>query len=184
MTAGKTMKVNKAFFHCVRLLLAGLVMIAATVLARAQPATVQTEPPPPAFSEMLIKNTLVALNQANLTGNYSVLRELGSSQFQASSSTAKLSEVFAQLRKDRLDMSGIVLLKPELTGVSRQDNQLRLTGYFPSEPVRIMFDAAYINIGDGLRLQGLAVRTGTDVAAPAIRGGEQPASRSDFGVSP
>ena len=159
-------------------------MFSMPALAQEQPAAVKTEPPPPAFSEMLIKNTLVALNQANLTGNYSVLRELGSPQFQASNSTAKLSEVFAQLRKDGLDMSGIVLLKPELSGVNRRDNQLRLTGYFPSEPLRIMFDAAFIGIGGTMRLNGIAVRAGAADGEPE-KSGSAPSGRSDFGlVSP
>lgn len=178
------MKVKSAFFHCVRCLVVGLAMLAVPALAQEQPAAEQTEPPPPAFSEMLIKNTLVAINQANLTGNYSVLRELGSPQFQAANSTAKLAEVFAQLRKESLDMSGIVLLKPELTGVNRRDNQLRLTGYFPSEPVRIMFDAAFIGIGGKMRLNGIVVRAGAADAEPEKRGAA-PSGRSDFGaVSP
>lgn len=176
---------KSAFFHCVRCLVVGLVLFAVPALAQDQPAAVQTEPPPAAFSEMLIKNTLVALNQANLTGNYSVLRELGSPQFQANNSTAKLAEVFAQLRGQGLDMSGIVLLKPELRGVNRRDNQLRLTGFFPSQPVRIMFDAAFIGIDGRMRLNGIAVRAGAADAADAEpeQSDSAPSGRSDFGAA-
>jgi hypothetical protein len=177
------MKVKRVFFHCVRCLVVGLAMFSMPALAQDQPAAEQTEPPPPAFSEMLIKNTLVALNQANLTGNYSVLRELGSPEFQADNSTAKLSEVFAQLRKQNIDMSGIVLLQPELSGVNRRDNQLRLTGYFPSEPIRIMFDAAFIGIDGRMRLNGIAVRANAADAKPE-QSGSVPSGRSNFGVSP
>lgn len=176
------MTVKSAFFRCLQMLVLGLAMLAAPALAQEQPAAEQTEPPPPAFSEMLIKNTLVALNQANLTGNYSVLRELASPQFQAANSTAKLSEVFARLRKDRLDMSGIVVLKPELTGVSRRDNLLRLTGFFPSEPLRIMFDAAFVGIDGRMRLNAIAVDARAADAAPE-KSGSRTSGRSDFGLA-
>mgnify|MGYP006198021535 FL=1 len=173
---------KSAFFHCVRCLAVGLAMLAVPALAQDEQAAVQTEPPPAAFSEMLIKNAIVALNQANLTGNYSVLRELGSPQFQAANSTAKLSEVFTQLRKQGLDMSGIVLLKPELSGVNRRGNQLRLTGFFPSEPIRIMFDAAFIGIDGKMRLNGIAVRAGAADGEPE-KSGSRTSGRSDFGLA-
>ena len=180
------MKVKSAISACVRLVLIGLLLTAAPIGASAQTAAEEEiKVPNPAFSEMLIKNTIIALNQANFTGNYSVLRELGTPAFQARNSTARLSEAFAKLRRDRIDMSGIVLLEPTLTSAQRRKNQMRLTGFFESKPVRIRFDAAYLNIGGKMRLHGLAVRTGTEVAAPGIRGGEEPAARSDFGaVSP
>ena len=160
-------------------------MFSLPALAQDQSRAEQNELPPPAFSEMLIKNALVALNQANLTGNYSVLRELGTPQFQAANSSAQLSEAFTQLRKQGLDMSGIVLLKPELSGVNRRDNQIRLTGFFPSQPVRIMFDAAFIGIDGRMRISGIAVRAGAaDAGAEPEQSGSAPSGRSDFGVSP
>ena len=179
------MKVKSWISTGVRLVLIGLLLAGAPVGARAQTAAEEEiKVPNPDFSEMLIKNAIIALNQANLTGNYSVLRELGTPAFQATNSTARLSETFAKLRQDRIDMSGIVLLEPTLTSAQRRKDQMRLTGFFDSKPIRIRFDAAYLNIGGKMRLHGLAVRAGTDVAAPAIRGGAEPAARSDFGVSP
>jgi hypothetical protein len=178
------MKVKSAISAGARLVLICLLLTAAPVGASAQTAAEGTKVPNPAFSEMLIKNTIIALNQANLTGNYSVLRELGTPAFQAKNSSARLSQVFAKLRRDKIDMSGIVLLAPTLSSAQRRKNQMRLTGFFESKPIRIRFDAAYLKIGGKMRLHGLAVRAGTEVAAPEIRGGEKPAARSDFGVSP
>jgi len=182
MTAAWTMKVKSAISACVRRVLIGVMLTAAPILAQAQTEAEENKAPDPAFSEMLIKNTIIALNQANLTGNYSVLRELGSPAFQARNSTARLSEAFAKLRRDRIDMSGIVLLKPNLTGAVRRKGQIRLTGFFPSTPIRIRFDAAYVNVGGRMRIQGIAVRAGDEVAEPQIRGAV-PAERSDFGAT-
>jgi hypothetical protein len=50
---------------------------------------------------ILIRSALLALDQANKTGNYSVLRDLGSPQFQANSA-AQLAEIFAKQRHDNV----------------------------------------------------------------------------------
>ena len=45
-------------------------------LALAAPATAQTAPPPEGEVARLIWSTLIALDHANRTGNYTVLRDL------------------------------------------------------------------------------------------------------------
>src|SRR5262245_2055988 len=63
---------------------------------------------------ILIRETLLALDQANKTGNYTVLRDLGSPEFQANTA-ARLAEIFAQQRKDNIDLSGVAVIDPQLT---------------------------------------------------------------------
>src|SRR5260370_41148825 len=58
---------------------------------------------------ILIRSTLLALDQANKTGNYTVLRDLGSPGFQTNTA-ARLAEIFASQRKDNIDLSGVVVL--------------------------------------------------------------------------
>jgi hypothetical protein len=43
---------------------------------------------------ILIRSTLLAVNHANLTGNYTVLRELGTPGFQQSNTAARLGDIF------------------------------------------------------------------------------------------
>src|SRR5262245_62221835 len=64
---------------------------------------------------MLVRSTLLALDQANKTGNYTVLRDLGAPGFQAANTAARLSEVFAAQRKDKLDLSGVAVIDPQLS---------------------------------------------------------------------
>lgn len=75
-------------------------MLIASTIAAAQPtsraqgsppaATTPTRPvPAPHQLNLLIRTTLIAVNQANFTGNYSVLRDLGTPQFQAANSDAR-----------------------------------------------------------------------------------------------
>ena len=52
----------------------------------------------------MIRSTLLALDHANKTGNYTVLRDLGAPGFQANTE-ARLAEIFAAQRKDNIDLS-------------------------------------------------------------------------------
>src|SRR5262249_10351761 len=83
---------------------------------KQQPAQQQSQAPKPAQIDrngvlILVRTTLLALDQANKTGNYTVLRDLGAPDFQANSA-AQLAEIFAQQRKDNVDLSGVAVIDP------------------------------------------------------------------------
>lgn len=123
-------------------------------------------PPTPDVLLMLVRTTLVALNQANFTGNYSVLRDLGTLQLQATNSQAQLAIEFTKLREQRLDLSRVLLLTPDLVespGVY-SDGTLRLAGLFQTSPVQISFTMAFRPVAGVWRIDGLLVRT---LPAPA-----------------
>jgi hypothetical protein len=61
----------------------------------AEPGHAQVPVPDTARAEYMIKTTLVALNHANLTGNYTVLRDLGSPRFRAGNDAARLAAIFS-----------------------------------------------------------------------------------------
>lgn len=120
---------------------------------------------------ILIRSTLLAVNQANLTGNYSVLRELGTPGFQQSNSSGRLSDGFKNLRDRNLDLSPVAVLTPQLNGSVNPDGRLRLTGFFPSRPERVNFDLAYLKKNERWFIDGIALNTARAQAAPA-RGSE------------
>jgi hypothetical protein len=109
----------------------------------------------------LISSTLIALNQANVTGNYSVFRELGALGFQVANSTGQLSETFAKLRSSNFDLSPIVLLQPKLIRKPEinKGGMLRVTGFFPTEPERLNFDLMFQLLDGRWRLFGIAADT-------------------------
>ena len=141
-----------------------------------QPAPKQQqpqEPPAPKPAQIdrngvliLIRSTLLALDQANKTGNYTVLRDLGSPDFQANSA-ARLAEIFAQQRKDNVDLSGVAVIDPQLTLLPQieANGMMRMAGFFPSVPMQVNFDLLYAPVGGRWRLFGLSVSFGQ--AAPA-----------------
>jgi hypothetical protein len=51
---------------------------------------------------MLVRSSLLALDQANKTGNYTVLRDIGAPGFQINTA-ARLAEIFVKLRNDKVE---------------------------------------------------------------------------------
>src|SRR3954468_1949639 len=101
--------------------------------------------PPPIGAEQalyLIRSTLMALNDANRTGNYTVLRDLAAPDFQARNTSADLSVAFTDLRRRNLDLFAVALINPTIETLPAldKDGRLRLSGYFPTRPLQIKFD--------------------------------------------
>lgn len=109
--------------------------------------------------DLLIRSTLLALNNANVTGNYTVLRDLGAPNFQFSNSAAKLTMSFTELRARKIDLSAIILIKPRLVRKPEilENGLLRLTGFLPTQPEQVNFDLLYQAVGNRWRLFGLGV---------------------------
>ncbi len=107
---------------------------------------------------VFIRSAMAALDHANKTGNYSVLRELGGPAIQANSS-AQLSNLFANLRNSQADLLATLVVTPQLTqapGISPQ-GLLQLAGVFPTRPQQIAFQIVYQPVNGQWRLYGLAV---------------------------
>lgn len=115
----------------------------------------------------LVWSTLVALDNANRTGNYDVLYALGSPGFQQGNSPEALAQSFAPLRQSRIDVGRAILVSPTYYIPPAIDGQgnLRLRGGFEFRPRTIRFDMIFAQIGDGWRLHALSV-VEADASAP------------------
>ncbi|MCJ8142008.1 hypothetical protein MKI84_03675 [Ancylobacter sp. A5.8] len=115
--------------------------------------------PPPAVLLALLRGTLAAVNQANVTGNYSVLRDLGAPAFRENYNAAELADRFRPWRDNALDFAAILLLDAKLSRAPSidKDGVLRLAGYFPTAPLRIGFDLGFQAIGGNWRLSTISV---------------------------
>ena len=142
-------------------------------IASASHAQTQAQTPKPAQIDrngvlILIRSTLLALDQANKTGNYTVLRDLGAPGFQ-SNSAARLGEIFAKLRSDNLDLSGVAVIDPQLSLLPQIEASglMHMAGLFPSVPTQVNFDLAFAPVNGQWRLFGISVSIGqTAPAAP------------------
>ncbi|MGN6357564.1 MAG: hypothetical protein ACTHLU_08810 [Novosphingobium sp.] len=113
--------------------------------APAQPARAAAAPqsqiPQVAGLVVLIKGSLVALNQANQTGNYTVLYGLGSDGLRSSTNPQNLAQSFAAFRQRNVDLSPVIYLDPQLARQPAiEGGRLHLVGSFPTQPMRITFD--------------------------------------------
>jgi hypothetical protein len=135
--------------------------------APPQPPQVQPQQPPqPAQIDrngvlILIRSTLLALDQANKTGNYTVLRDLGAPGFQVNTA-ARLAEIFAKQRNDKIDLSAIATVDPQLSLPAQiePDGRLHVTGLFPAARAQVNFDLTFTPVDGQWRLLGLTVTSG------------------------
>ena len=114
---------------------------------------------------ILIRSTLLALQQANDTGNYTVLRDLGAPGFQQANNAARLSDIFASLRARHLDLSGVSVLDPQLSLLPQieANGTMHMAGFFPSVPEQINFELLYAPVDGRWRPFGISVRVGSSV---------------------
>jgi hypothetical protein len=127
----------------------------------------------------LIRSTLLTLNDANRSGNYSVMRDLAAPDFQARNTAADLAQIFSDLRRRNFDLYGAALLAPQLTAapVLDADKRLHLTGFFPTRPQQINFDLSFQVAGGQWRLFGIAIATPD--APPLAAQAQAPAAKQD-----
>ena len=130
---------------------------------------------------ILIRSALIALDQGNKTGNYTVLRDLGAPGFQ-SNTAARLAEIFATQRRDNIDLSGVVVLEPQLTLLPQVEanGMLHMAGFFPSVPIQVNFDLVFAPVNGQWRLFGISVNFGQ--AAPTAP--NPPASATEVKQAP
>ncbi len=135
---------------------------------------------------ILVRSALLGLDQANKTGNYSVLRDLGSPAFQAKTA-ADLAATFAGHRNQNLDLAGILVLEPQLTLLPQiePDGMLHMAGFFPSVPLQVNFEMLWEPVNRQWRIYGLSVNLSSGgPIAPDGPAAPQPEGSSEPPVSP
>lgn len=125
-------------------LAAGSLPTAAKAQAVQPPASIRPVPDQLELSK-LIWSTILAVDHANRSGNYSVLRDMSAQGFQINNDAARLGQVFAGLRESRIDLSNALLVPPTYSEPPRQiqDGVFEVKGAFLLRPTSIRFDLYY-----------------------------------------
>lgn len=112
----------------------------------------------------LLWSTMAALDQASDTGNYSVVRDLGTAGFRQKNNPQSLAQIFVVLRDQRVDLSDTLLFSPtyELAPHMVTPTAFRMRGFFPMRPTAVAFDLIFGWEG-GWRLDAVAVLPVTTV---------------------
>jgi hypothetical protein len=115
---------------------------------------------PDAFKlNLMIRSSIIALNQANKTGNYTVLQDLSAPAFRAANDSTRLAQIFAHLRSRNLDLTPVLFFTPKLTQepVINAGGIMRLTGFFPTQPEQVNFDLYFQQLNGDWRIFGIGV---------------------------
>jgi hypothetical protein len=145
------------------LALAGLPAAAAAQAAAPpaadSPAVSSMVLPDPASSAKMIWSMMAAVDHAVTTGNYSVLRDLGSPSFRTRNTPEVLAANFQSLRAQHVDLSAVLLVDPEydIPPTLMGGNLMRVRGVFPMRPNAIAFDLLFQPAGGRWALHGIAV---------------------------
>ena len=122
-------------------------MLAVMVLMlMASAAQAQNKVPSERGLEALVKATLLTFNDANVTGNYEVFHAKLSKPFREQFPVERLARRFQEFNKKNIDFDVIAALKPSYDPAPKVDDEGRLLvkGHFPTEPLRVNFDLAFI----------------------------------------
>ena len=172
----------------------GLVVVGSTMAQDEKPAAKQPQPQQaqqpqlpvsPEQALYLIRSTLLTLNDANRSGNYSVLRDLAAPDFQAKNTAADLALGFSDLRRRNFDLFSVALAAPQLSTPPYLDpnKMLRLTGFFPTRPLQINFDLTFQNVANQWRPFGISIATPQappeNAAAPAATATKKSAAQKN-----
>lgn len=135
-----------------------LAMIVALLPA---PAAAQEAVPAPGRSETarLVWSTLIAVDHANRTGNYAVLRDLGAPDFRNANDPAKLAAIFASIRERDLGLERVVLANPvyaEEPGLT-DTGLFEVKGSFPARPEGVSFELYFQHVEGDWKLYGLGI---------------------------
>lgn len=151
-----------------------------------QPQASARLPVPPAENlVLLIRLSLLTLNDAMQTGNYTVLRDRAGPSFQHSNTAASLARTFAKLEAQGIDLGAVAIMTPQLSAaeVVGTEQRLHVGGHFGADGARMNFDLTFEPADGHWRLFGVSV--GPAPAAPPQPVAEAvPAAKSAAAKSP
>lgn len=130
MSAYRTLALLSAAF-----LAGSAAMAAAGPPTDRPPATITT-----AQALSLVQSTLMSIHDANQSGNYTVLKDLGSPAFQKRPAN-ELAKLFGPLRARNLDLFSAASITPNFSGLTLDTpDRLHARGTFPTRPHQVVFD--------------------------------------------
>ena len=121
----------------------------------------QSKVPNERVLETLVKGTLLSFNDANVTGNYTVLHAKASKPFRQQFTPEKLQEIFKDFAEKNIDFDIIAAYKPVYDPPPRldKDGRLLVQGHFPTEPTRVVYDLEFIPSDGEWKLISINVKT-------------------------
>jgi hypothetical protein len=146
--------------------------------AQAEAAKPQVVMPDAEKIVLLVRNTLITLNDAIQTGNFTVMRDKSAPGFREANSAARLGQIFSDLARSGADLSVVSVITPQLTEtpvLDQEKGMLNIKGYFPTGQQQINFEMLYQAVDGRWRLFGLSVQPAPAAPAPPAASPAAPA---------
>jgi hypothetical protein len=124
----------------------GRLVVGLVLFLTASAANGQNKVPAARPLEALVKSSLMTFNDANVTGNYTVLHAKISKPFALKFPPDKLKETFKDFHDKSIDFDVVSAMAPvydEPPAVDA-DGKLLLKGHFATEPSRVKFELDFI----------------------------------------
>ena len=181
------MTLIKRRFFALLCLTCGYSFAAATAEAQQRPSV----PSEPAI-ELLIKQSLLSFNDANLTGNYTVFHSTLAETFRQQFTVERVRDAFRAFHDQQIDMAGILLHRHTLTKPAsiNATNGLELEGRFDTRPFNVVFVMQYVAATTGeWKLAGLNINllppaqastAPAPAPSPALPGGPRQGARGSM----
>ncbi|MCX5497612.1 hypothetical protein OSH11_23140 [Kaistia dalseonensis] len=166
------------------LLLPGDFVAVSAAQTAAPPASVRQVPFGPSEA-ILLRTTLIAFNQANLTGNYTVLRALLAPPTAAQHTAEELQAALKPFRDRARDFGFAAIAEPELDRLPEvdADGRLHLVGAVPTPNFKLAFAFAFARgsnswlLVDYMLSDGAIIVRSSDVA-PRVIASDKPAGQA------
>ncbi|MGV0959324.1 MAG: hypothetical protein ACOYB1_05750 [Limnohabitans sp.] len=129
----------------------------------------------------VLRSTVLAANQGNLSGDYSQLYAQLSPSVQSKVRPDQLAQALKGFRDRSIDLSDVANLDPVLFRAPWEDAQglTNLTGYFPTKPLAVRFVMALRQMAEGWRIEVLNLDTPSpEELAAALKNSQASASLS------
>ena len=112
--------------------------------------------------EILIRTTLMTFNDANMTGNYSVLFAKASPEFQSQLSAGQLATAFKTYREKEVNIESIVAddIASSDDATIDKEGVLHLVGAFKDDEKRVKFNLKFLQHKGAWKLLGINVQYG------------------------
>lgn len=93
----------------------------------------------------LVRDTVLAVDAGNKTGDYGKLFDMGAPAFQTANPPERLAQSFAPLRAHNLDLAPVEKMTPLTTGPPALDRNglLRILGFFELADRQLVYDVLY-----------------------------------------
>ena len=124
------------------------------------PPSWAAKPPSVEQQDILVRSALMTFNDANATGNYSVLFAKASKQFQSSLSTDKLSEAFKIYRDQNLNLEKMIITADLLESKPADiddDGVLHLVGSLKDAQASLRYELKFVQNNAVWKLIGIDV---------------------------